>query len=76
MMTAYVPPFGAQHTLHSEPGHPCAGCCQLAAVGGHGHPPTHYCRLHISPFTRCIHYAHTQPGDSLLHRLGGCVACE
>lgn len=76
MMTAHVPPFSAQHTLHSEPDHPCAGCIQLAAVGGHGRPPTHYCRLHISPFVRCLHYANTQPGDSLLHQLKGGFACK
>ena len=68
MITAHVPPFTV---AHAEPAHPCAGCCQLAAVGGHGQPRAHNCRLHMSPFTRCLHYATDKPGDNIMHRLAG-----
>jgi len=72
MITAHVPPF---QTLHTEPTHPCAGCSNLHAVGVHGGDKTHYCQLHMNPFSRCSFYA--KPAQHApLNRLAGALSCK
>lgn len=67
MLTATFPPF----PLHSEPAHSCAGCQQLGKAARPGEIIARpFCRLHITPFSRCAHFDTGRPA-TLYIREGG-----
>lgn len=61
--------------LHFEPTHTCTGCQQLDSAHKPGQQKHLYCRLHITPFAKCIHYD-TGDHQSILTRLGGAPTCR